>query len=62
MNLTNRKSILAIVLLTIQISQAKNYNLPKNYCEEKNITIKTAFKSRSKYFFFRRTNHKKQNE
>ncbi|MFD1601457.1 hypothetical protein ACFSJW_15540 [Flavobacterium artemisiae] len=59
MNLTNRKTILAIALLTIQISHAKNYNPPKNYCEEKNVTIKTESKSRYKYFFFRRTNHKK---
>lgn len=59
MNLTNRKTILTIALLTIQISNAKNYNIPKDHCEEKNVIIKTEVKSRYKYFFFRRTNHKK---
>lgn len=59
MNLTNRKIILAIVILTFQINNAKNYNTPKDHCEEKNVTIKTEVKSRYKYFFFRRTNHKK---
>lgn len=60
MNLTSRKILLSILaILIVQINQAKNLKPTTENCKEKNVTIKTEFKIRYKYFFFRRTGHKK---
>ncbi|MEZ0128432.1 hypothetical protein AB9T88_00875 [Flavobacterium sp. LBUM151] len=40
--------------------EAKNLeSICKDNCEAKKVSIKTEFKFRYKYFFFRKTNHKK---
>lgn len=49
-----------MVFCIIQNIEAKNIIRKYKYrCEEKNVTLKTEVISKNKYFFFRRTNHKK---
>lgn len=51
---------LILVLFTLQNIEAKNLKpIHKESCEEKKVTVKTEFKSKYKYFFFRKTNWKK---
>lgn len=55
-----KKILLIIVLLIFHNINANDLkSVTKERCEEKKVMIKTEFKFRYKYFFFRRTNHKK---
>ena len=56
------KLLLPVLLLSISIENVsgKNGNPKlKNNCEGKVLTITTAIKIKHKYFFFRKTNHKR---
>lgn len=56
------KNILLFVTLLLMFQNINANDLKsitKERCEEKNVKIKTEFKFRYKYFFFRRTNRKK---
>lgn len=63
MNLTrNFRNTLSFIffLLMFKNIEAKNLeSITKDNCEEKKVSIKTEFHFKYKYFFFRKTNHKK---
>ncbi|MFB9080314.1 hypothetical protein ACFFLS_11525 [Flavobacterium procerum] len=54
------KSLVIVFLLMIQnIYSADSELIKKNVCNEQGVTVKTEFKTKNRYFFFRKTNHKK---
>ncbi|MBE8727625.1 hypothetical protein [Flavobacterium hungaricum] len=60
MSLIQRNALLCIFILIFQNTEAKNAQPKiKDHCLEENIKIVTELKLRYKYFFFRRTSHKK---
>ncbi|MBL0738732.1 hypothetical protein JI750_17685 [Flavobacterium sp. GN10] len=56
-----KKNLLSFVLFFIlfQNIEAKDIEITSHNCKEKEVNQRIEFKSRYKYFFFRRTNHKK---
>ncbi|WP_281233454.1 hypothetical protein [Flavobacterium gelatinilyticum] len=60
MNLNTCWRLVIVSFLLFQNVGANNLKpVIKDSCLEQNVTIKAEFKSKSIYFFFRRTNHKK---
>ena len=51
--------LVVLFVFTIQNSEAVSTMPPPKECEETTVTLKSEFKSRNKYFFFRKTSHKK---
>ncbi|WP_343617613.1 hypothetical protein [Flavobacterium sp.] len=52
-----RIGLLIIPFFIFQKTEASD-SVSENYCSKENIEIKTEFKIKHKYFFFRKTNHK----
>ncbi|WP_445456551.1 hypothetical protein [Flavobacterium sp. HNIBRBA15423] len=52
------KIIFCIVVVVISVQKVSGNNSNPN-CDGKILTIKTEFKIKHKYFFFRNTNHKR---
>lgn len=52
--------IFITAVLMFQNIDSKNLKpIGEDHCKEKKVTLKTEFNSRYRYFFFRKTNHKK---